>query len=125
VVAPISRLGVERIDDSVAVVAMHGEHDLNDAAELREQLDSLLREGRAVVVDLAEATFVDSSILAVLLEVMNDAKEADVGFALALIPDGPEGVRRVVEVTGLDAAMPIHPSREEAVAAVRTRGGGG
>jgi anti-sigma B factor antagonist len=61
-------LALKRTDSGVAVLTISGEHDLSTAPILRRRLDGLLDEGTAVVVDLSPATFVDSSILGVILD---------------------------------------------------------
>jgi anti-sigma B factor antagonist len=103
-------------------VTISGEHDLSTAPNLRRQLDSLLEEGTATVVDLSSATFIDSSILGVILDGRRRAAEADVGFAV-LHSDGSEAVDRVLEVTGLRAELPVHARREEALSAASGNSG--
>ena len=98
------------------MVTISGEHDLSTATSLRRQLDSLLDEGTTTVVDLSPATFIDSSILGVILDGRRRAAEANVGFAV-LHSDGSEAVDRVLEVTGLRAELPVHARREEALSA--------
>ena len=50
-----------------AVVQLTGEHDLVSAPDLRQVLrESVSAETRLVVLDLADCTFVDSSVLGVL-----------------------------------------------------------
>lgn len=51
------------------VVRMAGEFDLANADDLRVKLQELDR-GRAVVLDLAETSFIDSSVLAVFAELV-------------------------------------------------------
>ncbi|MFL5908742.1 MAG: STAS domain-containing protein, partial [Solirubrobacterales bacterium] len=76
-------------------------------------LDALLEEGTPVIVDLSPATFIDSSILGVILDGRRRAAEADLGFAV-LHADGADAVNRVLEVTGLSAELPEQARREEA-----------
>ena len=104
------------------MVTISGEHDLSTAPNLRRQLDSLLDEGTTTVVDLSPATFIDSSILGVILDGRRRAGEADVGFAV-LHSDGSEAVDRVLEVTGLRAELPVHARREEALSAASGNSG--
>ena len=118
-VAPTSRIGVERLDADVAVLELEGEHDLNTASQLRQQLDELLEQGHSIVVDLSTATFVDSSVLAALLRARQRAEEEGQRFAVAVPEAAGEGVRRVIEVTGLATVMPVRGTREEALRAVR------
>jgi anti-sigma B factor antagonist len=109
-------LALELMDDGPAVVTIAGEHDLSTAPSLRRRLDSLLDEGTRTVVDLSSATFIDSSILGVILDGRRRATDAGVGFAV-LNSEGADAVERVLEVTGLRAELPVYAQREEAVAA--------
>jgi anti-sigma B factor antagonist len=86
---------------------------------LSEQLEALLQERIPLVVDLTPATFVDSSVLRVLLEARRHAQEQKVGFAIALDGETP-GVSRILEVTGLMPVFPVMQGREDAVEAARS-----
>jgi anti-sigma B factor antagonist len=109
-------LALERKDSGLAVLTISGEHDLSTAPNLRRRLNALLDEGTATVVDLSPATFIDSSILGVILDGRRRADEAEIGFAVVR-SNGSDAVDRVLEVTGLRAELPVHARREEAVAA--------
>lgn len=98
-----------------------GEHDLHTAPDLRAELDELT-SGSGVVVDLSPATFVDSSVLGVILDVRRRAAEQGHGFAVAHA-DGAEAVGRVLDVTGLRKELPVHEDVEHA--AEQARGGEG
>ncbi len=107
-------LALERNDAGLAVLTISGEHDLSTAPNLRRRLDGLLDEGTATVVDLSPATFIDSSILGVILDGRRRAAEAEIGFAV-VHKNGGDAVDRVLEVTGLRAELPVHSRREEAI----------
>ena len=115
-------LAIERTDSGVAVLTISGEHDLSTAPILRRRLEGLLDEGTAVVVDLSPATFVDSSILGVILDGRRRAPTAGLGFAL-VHANGADAVDRVLEVTGLRAELPVHANREEAFSEVSSDSG--
>jgi anti-sigma B factor antagonist len=110
-------LALERTDRGLAVLTISGEHDLSTAPHLRRRLGGLLDEGTPTVIDLSPATFIDSSILGVILDGRRRAAEAEVGFAVAH-SNGSAAVDRVLEVTGLRAELPVHARREEALVAV-------
>ena len=110
----VGEIGLEGTDADIAVLSISGEHDLNTAPDLRRQLEELIGGGKAVVVDLSAASFVDSSILGVILDSRKRATEAGVGFAVAHA-DGSDAVTRVLEITGLRNELPVHESREDAV----------
>ena len=91
----------ERGDD--LVLSLAGELDLADAPALREALRRAVEcSPRRLVVDLAQVTFVDSTILGALVE----ARSALGGDAFALAAPGLE-VRRALEVSGLDRHFTI------------------
>ena len=104
----------------MAVVVVEGEHDVYTAPSLSEQLDALLDEGMPFVIDLTPATFVDSSVLRVLLEARRRADEHGVGFAVALGQDDSGPVRRVLDITGLVPVLPVHSGRDAAIEAARS-----
>jgi anti-sigma B factor antagonist len=116
---------VERNSAGAATLQLRGEHDVYTAPTLREQLMGLTEEGVSVVIDLDQATFIDSSILGVLLGGLRRAREQGSGFAIVLSDAGDPTVRRIFEVTGLYPVFPVHTSRDEAVAAATRPGGGG
>jgi anti-sigma B factor antagonist len=93
-----------------------GEHDLSTAPNLRRRLDALLDEGADTVIDLSPATFIDSSILGVILDGRQRAADREIGFAV-VHANGADAVGRVLEVTGLRAELPVHARREDAFTA--------
>ena len=112
---------LERTDDRLSVLTISGEHDLSTAPELRRRLDQLLDQGTAGVVDLSPATFIDSSILGVVLDCRRRASEAGVGFTV-FHANGADAVDRILEVTGLRNELPVYAGREEAVDAASAAG---
>lgn len=109
-------LRLERTDAGLAVLTISGEHDLSTAPELRRRLEALLDEGTGVIVDLSRATFIDSSILGVILDGKRRASEAKVGYAV-LHSNGAQAVDRVLQVTGLRAKLPVHDQHQAAASA--------
>jgi anti-sigma B factor antagonist len=107
----------EAAGEGVAVVVLNGEHDLGTVPHVKEALAGAASDGKAILIDLCSATFVDSSILGALLEARRTAVDNDRGFAVACSGEA-EPVRRVLEVTGLADELPVHPTREAALAAL-------
>jgi anti-sigma B factor antagonist len=114
-------LALERNDSGLAVLTISGEHDLSTAPTVRRRINNLLDEGATTVVDLSPATFIDSSILGVILDGRRRAEAAGIGFAV-VHANGADAVDRVLEVTGLRAELPVHARREEAFAEVSGSG---
>jgi anti-sigma B factor antagonist len=114
-------IALDRSDSKFPVLVVSGEHDLNTAGDLGARLEELLAASEPVIVDLSPATFVDSSILGVVLDARRRAEEAGVGFAVAQA-NGAEAVTRVLEITGLREELPVHGSRDAAGAAIASVG---
>ncbi len=105
--------------DGVVLVGVHGEHDIASAPGLRTAIEEAFARSQHVVVDLTPSTFVDSTVLGVLLGARERAREEEVGYAVVLDPGaGDPAVRRILEVTGLDELLPVHGDRDAAVRAV-------
>ncbi len=103
-----------RVERGDLVVAVHGELDVGGAAELRGVLLEAIEEhpGRPLVVDLEGVDFIDSAGLGVLVGGLKRARDA--GGDLQLVATG-QSVVRVLELTGLNRAFEIHPSRAAAL----------
>ena len=106
--------------DGVVVVTLSGEHDVYTAPAVRDKIDSVIEESSPFVIDLTPTTFLDSSVLRVLLEARRHAEERGLGFAVALSDSEAPGVRRILEVTGL---IPVLPVLEKEVALDTARAG--
>lgn len=88
-----------RLADGPFVVAASGEIDLYRAPDLERELAGPLAEGvTRLVVDLSEATFVDSTALHVLHGAARQL-DRDVGELVVVVPD--PNVRKVFEITGV------------------------
>src|SRR6266540_5923334 len=116
--APIA-VTVDRRDPPVAVVTLAGEHDPYSAEQLAKELALQLEEGFAIVVDLRDAEFVDSTTLSVLLSARYQAEDIGVGFVLVLEDEGYTQVHRILDMTGLGAAFAVSGRFEDAVAGAR------
>jgi anti-sigma B factor antagonist len=89
-----------RLANGTFVVAVGGEVDLYTAPELERALAGPLAEGTArLVVDLSEATFVDSTALHVFLCAARQL-DREAGELIVVVPD--PNVRKVFEITGLN-----------------------
>ncbi len=90
------------------VIALHGEIDLSTSPLLRATLVSLVDAGaQDLTVDMTDVTFVDSTGLGVLVGALQ-LLQARGGEGLTVRGVGPV-VRRVFELTGLDAVFSVEP----------------
>lgn len=107
--------GVETIDSggTVGVIAVHGQADLHTAPELRSAITAALDGGASgLVIDLSEATFIDSMTLGVLLGAVKRLRPSGgkVGIVCA-----DSHIRRIFEITLLDRVFSLHEDRAGAL----------
>src|SRR5690349_9392058 len=96
------------------VVRLAGELDLYNAPVLRETLlDCVAQSPRRLVVDLAEVTFVDSTVLGALVEARSKLGSRD---RLVLAAPGL-ATRRALAVSGLDRHFSVTGTVEDALGA--------
>jgi anti-sigma B factor antagonist len=108
------RVNTERIDDRTAVIAVAGEVDLYTAPELKRELITAIDQGaRKIVVDLSEATFIDSTTLGVLLSGVKRLRPLDGELAVVCTD---RNIRKIFEITLLDRVFSIHDERGAALA---------
>ena len=101
------------------IVAIAGELDIGTAPRLQEALSSSAVTGSdAVMVDLSEVAFMDSTGLSLLLEL--DAELRRRGGRLA-IACPPGAARLLFDVTGIDEHVQLYASRDAAEAALLRR----
>ncbi|MDX6591210.1 MAG: hypothetical protein QOJ13_406 [Gaiellales bacterium] len=92
-----------RLGTGVWVICLAGEHDLSTADALRERLETATRTGTGVVLDLGEASIIDTSIVEVILA------QPWTGFALVIPADG--AIAKMVDRLMLHDALAIYASR--------------
>ena len=117
------RVVAARHGSHTAVISLTGEFDLWNAESLDASLQPfLVQEGIHLVVDLAAATFVDSTVLGILVGAARSVARG--GGLLSLV--SPSGaVLRVLEVTGFARVLAIDASLRAALARPRPPGGTG
>jgi anti-sigma B factor antagonist len=106
--APIS-VTIER-EHPIGILTLVGEHDAYSADRIASEIEVLLGTGIPVVVDLTEATFVDSQTLSTLLSARHQADVANLGFTLVLPEDTFTQVHRILRMTGLASWFATYPS---------------
>jgi anti-sigma B factor antagonist len=96
----------------VWIVSLHGEHDIDTLASVREHLaDARIADG-VVVVDLTAAIFIDSSVLGALFQ----ADRADALPRLRFIAPSETPARRLFDFVGFEAMIPIFERLDDALA---------
>ena len=104
--------------EGVRVVRVVGEVDMSHEEELRAELRSAIEaEARGVIVDLTECEFIDSTGVRALL-LSREAQHPDDGAVTMAVAAASEQILRILTVMGIDKAIPIRPSVDEASAAL-------
>jgi len=111
-----------QLDDGVRVVAVRGELDLSTATDLEGPLEEAVSSGDAsVLIDLSECEFIDSTGIALIVRTwqrLDSGAEGEGSGRVVLCSDNDQ-VRRVLEITGIELSIPIHSTRDQALAALR------
>jgi len=110
------RISSAHLADDAYILSIAGEVDLFTAPQLEEELSELTAAGaRRIVVDLAGAAFIDSTVLGVLLKTLTrlDARGGDL-----VLVSSDRRILKVFEITGLVRVFRIEPTLTAAVAAV-------
>lgn len=105
----------------VAVLAVSGELDLSNSAQLRQPIAEAVESGqRHLVIDLSDCEFIDSTGLSVLVWGSRQLGELEGGW-LAVVAPGPQ-VRRALEITEIRSLIPVFETRVAAEASLATGG---
>jgi anti-sigma B factor antagonist len=109
----------------LTTVTVRGELDIATAERLEAVLSPLGAEGAPVVVELSECVFVDSTGLRAILSGAGPLPEGGgFGGGRRLAVAAPSAaVRRVFDISGIGALVPVFDTREHAVAAVNNGAG--
>jgi anti-anti-sigma factor len=111
-----------QLDDGICVIEVRGELDLSTAPQLEGPLDEAIADGAVLVlIDLSSCEFIDSTGIALIVRAWQRIDQAENGDSggRVVICSANDQVRRVLEITGLELSIPLHGSRDEALAALR------
>jgi anti-anti-sigma factor len=112
---PLARIDVDETGPLV-LARLDGEVDASNATWTRSRLRSLISNRSAgLAVDLTDTTYLDSAGIALLFGLAADLRSHQQQLHLVLGPDSL--IARMLELTGLAAAVPTHRTVAEAQAA--------
>lgn len=101
----------EAIRGSAALLSLTGELDMQTTETLARRIDgSLEQQPTALILDLRELAFMDSSGLRFLIE-LNERAQSD-GWRLTLIAPRHEAAKIILRTTGAETALPFEPEIE-------------
>jgi anti-sigma B factor antagonist len=116
--APARKPQVMGAHGDFSVVELRGESDAYTAPRIRSDLQGALGATAPVLVDLSQATFIDSTIVGILLESLASSEKLERPLLLLLPDDCAPEVHRLFELTGLASLLPVVRSWEEAASRV-------
>lgn len=92
---------------------------MNTATDLERELEGpFAAAGTPLLIDLSRCEFIDSTGIALIVRSWQ-ALDGDGSDRFALCGIGHQ-VKRVLDITGLEATIPIHQSREQALERLRS-----
>jgi anti-sigma B factor antagonist len=104
--------------EDVYVVRVAGEVDMSHEEELRHELrTAVAADSKGIVVDLTECEFIDSTGIRALL-LSREAQESEGEVDRLVVAASTEQILRILSVMGVDKVIPIHPTVEDAAAAL-------
>ncbi|MBT8145301.1 MAG: STAS domain-containing protein [Gammaproteobacteria bacterium] len=91
------------------LLVLSGEIDLHHSPALRELILDSLKDGDALLIDMQQVSYIDSSGIASLVEGFQTAKRTNLDYGLLSISDA---VQQVLGITRLDGIFPLFDSEE-------------
>ncbi|HTX55893.1 MAG TPA: STAS domain-containing protein [Candidatus Acidoferrales bacterium] len=88
------------------ILSVDGELDIGSAAQFAKLIEDGLRDGRPLVIDLTACTYLDSTILNVLIRSANLAPQR-IGIVVPTVAR----IRRIFNIAGLEEALHLAESR--------------
>lgn len=110
------------LEGGIRLLEVNGELDLSTATQLEGPLEEAVNSSKAaVLVDLTDCTFIDSTGIALVVRAWQrvDSAAGNGGEGGLVLCCQNEQVRRVLEVTGLEHSLRVFDTRDEAVAALQ------
>ena len=110
---------IEELEGGVRGFTLSGELDHATAPELRDPLDAAIAQGaNLVLIDLSDCNFIDSTGLSVIVHAHSALVDDARGGQLEICCPDPQ-VRRLLEITGIDRALGLRQTRDEALEALK------
>ena len=94
-----------RSEGNFDVLELNGEIDLHFSPQLREHILASLKNGKALLIDMANVSYIDSSGIASLVEGFQTAKSSNLHYGLLSI-SGP--ALQVLTLTRLDQVFSLY-----------------
>ena len=104
----------QRVENGITVFVLEGRIDTQGSAELDDVLQAAVSEGKHnMVLDMAEVSYISSSGLRTLADVVTKNREAGGDLQLVAVS---RKVLRVLRIIGFDRFFSLYDTLEEAIA---------
>lgn len=106
--------------DGIVAVCLEGDFDLSNAPDFADQVDRALEGKNDVILDLSEATFIDSSVINILFRASRAVRGSTQTVVLQL---GTAAiVERALGLANIERVLPRAHDRQEAVRTIQQHG---
>ncbi len=112
-------VSVEQVEDA-SVIALRGEHDLSTGPAIEAACDDAWAHSSSIVFDLTGATFIDSTVVGVMVSARRRA--ADSGGSVAVVAPAGGPPARVLTLVGINDVLPLHETRDDALRTISAPG---
>jgi anti-anti-sigma factor len=110
---PGGNVEVGHVAPGLAIVSVHGEHDLSSQPGLSDALGEAAAHS-SVVIDLSDCSFIDSTVIAALMGVARTVRGKGDRFGIVIPPEQRQ-VSRIAELVRLGELFAVYASRASAV----------
>jgi anti-anti-sigma factor len=111
----VLRLRVEQVTSDIVKIDLEGRFDALGAGDVEAQISHISSENSGVIIDLSHVSFIASIGLRILLHATR-AVQRHGGRLVLLNP--VQGVKKVLDLTGVTDLLSVYSSRADALAAV-------
>ena len=99
---------------ALVVIRPHGEHDLSTTERLSSEVAAAIANARCAIVDLSVTTFIDASVLRVLVQGRDTAGRTNDRLFAVIAPPGSIA-RRLVDLTNLGQSIVVFDDEPAAI----------
>ena len=102
--------------DGVLFISASGRLESANAADFLKAVRAESEDvERAVIMDFGDLTYLGSAGLRVVFMTASELEKRGAGFAVC---SPPKPIAKVIKLSGMEQMVPVHPSREDALAAL-------
>ena len=111
---PPGPVTIEIVSATAAVVTLGGDHDVASLDAIEDAF-RVAGAGRNLLVDLSDCTFIDSTIIKLLLRTLRVLEATGARFELVIDPSPTGHVTRVAALMGISEVIPTHDARRDGI----------